>query len=196
MNNGLPSALHNSPHPGSSRRLPEYLLPFYSFFLSYPPHPSFLCEYDEIEHRFDPEVSDLEQLKRLLKFSRRFISALRISQFPSHLDLGLLFDSIGPSLRGLTLTYGMRNVAMDYDRSLFGMKLPDIRALSKNLGGAEALVHLSLTANSIDDEKVKILTQGLLDNLTVTHLDLSQNKISDRGARALAKVRENSEGLA
>ena len=137
---------------------------------------------------FDPGLSDLQQLKRLLKFSRKYAGHIRLTQLPSHMDLNILFDMLGPSLRGLTVQYGMRNVAMDFDKSLFGMKLPDCRALSRAICNTEALTYLNLSGNQIDDEKVKVLASGLLENLTITHLDLSQNKISDRGARALAKV--------
>lgn len=72
---------------------------------------------------FDPESSDISQLRRLLLFSRKYVSMIRIQQLPSHIDLTTLFDGLGSSLRALVLSYGMKNVAMDYDRSLFGMKV-------------------------------------------------------------------------
>lgn len=43
---------------------------------------------------------------------------------------------------------------MDYDRSLFGMKLSDCRALAKALEHTETLTHLDLSNNSLDDDKV------------------------------------------
>lgn len=43
--------------------------------------------------------------------------------------------------------------------------------------------------------QLKVLSSGLLENMTITQLDLSQNKISDRGARALAKVRGADNGF-
>lgn len=43
-------------------------------------------------HRFDPTVTDLGSLKRLLTYSRRFVQSVHIRQLPSHLDLQILFD--------------------------------------------------------------------------------------------------------
>jgi hypothetical protein len=48
----------------------------------------------------------------------------------------------------------MMNVGMDYDRSLFGMKLSDCRSLAKALERTETLTYLNLSGNLLDDEKV------------------------------------------
>lgn len=44
---------------------------------------------------------------------------------------------------------------MDYDRSLFGMKLSDCRNLAKALESTETLTYLDLSNNSLDDDKVR-----------------------------------------
>ncbi|CAG9465687.1 unnamed protein product [Pedinophyceae sp. YPF-701] len=138
--------------------------------------------------QFDPEMSDLDQLRRLLSYSARFVRFLEITQLPSHLDLAHIFDCLDVSLCGLSLTYGMRDVGMDFERGLFGMRLPDCRSLARCLESCEALTCLSLSNNTLDDDGVRMLMSGMVDNLSVTHLDLSCNKIADRGVRALAKV--------
>lgn len=81
------------------------------------------------------------------------------------------------SLNSLTLTYGLDNVGMEYDKSLFGIKLLDCRYLARGLEATETLTYLNLSANSIDDDKLRMLASGLVDNLSITHLDLSHNKV-------------------
>ena len=151
-----------------------------------------------LEHaleRFDPATSDAEGLQRMLVFSKRFVSSIRLQQLPSHLDLHVIFDVMATSLTCLGLTYGMRNVGMDYDRSLFGMKLSDCRSLAKCLERTETLTYLDLRSNMLDDDRVRMVASGLVDNLSVTHLDLSHNRIADRGVRAIAKLLDSRSVL-
>lgn len=42
--------------------------------------------------RFDAEVNSLEDLRRLMTYSRRFVQTIRLRQLPSHLDLTMMFD--------------------------------------------------------------------------------------------------------
>jgi hypothetical protein len=44
---------------------------------------------------------------------------------------------------------------MDYDRSLFGMKLSDCRALAKALEHTETLTYLDLSNSALEDDKVR-----------------------------------------
>eukprot|EP00899_Mesostigma_viride_P007170 jgi/Mesvir1/16454/Mv12094-RA.1 len=141
-------------------------------------------------------ASEAAGLKRLLLFSRKFVRNLSIKQLPSHMDLSLLFDSTASCLSSLTLHYGMAQVGMDYDRSLFGMKLSDCRYLAKALERTETLTKLDLSGNLLDDDKTRMVASGLLDNSSVTDLDLSHNKVADRGVRALAKVLDSRSVIA
>lgn len=145
---------------------------------------------------YDPATSDADELKRLLAFSKKFARRLSIMQLPAHVDLQMLFDTTASCLTSLTLKFGMKNVGMDYDRSLFGMKLSDCRAIARVLEHSETLEYLSLADNLLDDDKVRMVASGLVDNLSVVHLDLSHNKIADRGVRALAKLLDNRSVLA
>lgn len=57
--------------------------------------------------RYDPQTTELNALKRLCAFSKRFVRALHISQLPSHLDLqvqqNLVLHEIQKSKYGITL---------------------------------------------------------------------------------------------
>ena len=44
----------------------------------------------------------------------------------------------------LSLTYSLRNIKMNYDRALFGMKLGDCKALARALEHSETLVRLQV----------------------------------------------------
>lgn len=45
--------------------------------------------------RFDAEKHRIEDLKRLLAFSSRYICSLTVKQLPSHLELDIPFDGLG-----------------------------------------------------------------------------------------------------
>ena len=92
------------------------------------------------------------------------------------------------ALNHLTLHYGMRHVGMDFDLALFGMKLSDCRSLARCLEYCETLVSLDLSNNFLDDDKLRMLASGLINNFSVVEIDLSDNRIADRGARAFAKL--------
>ncbi len=66
---------------------------------------------------------------------------------------------------------------MNYDRAMFGMKLPDCRSLAKTLEKSETLVSLALPGNLLEDDKMRMIASGLVDNHSVTDLDLSHNKV-------------------
>ncbi|GBG89086.1 hypothetical protein CBR_g48796 [Chara braunii] len=137
---------------------------------------------------FDPTSMDVIALKRLLKVSYSFVHGLTINQLPSHLDLSVVIDICSLQLSSLALTYGLANVGMDFDRSLFGMKVSDCRSLASALTRAECLTHLDLSNNLLDDDKVRVIVAGIYEKRTVTHLDLSHNHVTERGMRALTKI--------
>ncbi|KAL1511452.1 hypothetical protein AB1Y20_006251 [Prymnesium parvum] len=136
---------------------------------------------------FDPAKLDTEDLTRLLAVSKDYIFSLRIKQFLSHLDMEMLFQNV-PTLCLLDMTYGVKEIGMNYERSLFGMKMNDVTSLSKALRVTETLTVLALPCNLLDDNTTRILASGLQGNATITSLDLSHNKIADRGVKAIAKL--------
>jgi len=141
---------------------------------------------------YDPASHDLVNLKRLMTYSRRYVQRVFVTQLPSHLDLQILFDCMVNSPSSLTVTFDLKDVGMDYDRSLFGMKLSDCRCLAKSLENTETLTHLDLSRNALDDDKVRMLASGLIENLSITHLSLAHNRVADRGVRALAKLLDSN----
>ncbi len=79
---------------------------------------------------------------------------------------------------------------MNYDRGMFGMKLPDCRSVAKMLEKSETLVTLALPGNLLEDDKIRMIASGLVDNHSVTDLDLSHNKVtsSQKQASILFKI--------
>ena len=74
---------------------------------------------------------------------------------------------------------------MNYDRAMFGMKLPDCRSVAKMLEKSETLVTLALPGNLLEDDKIRMIASGLVDNHSVTDLDLSHNKVMSSQKQAL-----------
>jgi hypothetical protein len=130
---------------------------------------------------------ELEALKQQVIASKLHVYQLHIGQFPSHLDLSFIFDSM-PALCSFGITYGNRRLGMEYERAMFGMKISDAQWLARNIRVSQTLCSLSLPCNMIDDELVKVLMGGLSYGHMLTNLDLSHNKIGDRGARRLASL--------
>ena len=98
------------------------------------------------------------------------------------LFLGFCFCS---GIAHFSLTYGLRDTGMNYDRAMFGMKLPDCRSLAKTLEKSESLVTLALPGNLLEDDKIRMIASGLVDNRSVTNLDLSHNKVQHDSYPAL-----------
>lgn len=142
---------------------------------------------EKVPISFEHNGPELEALKQQVMASRLHVFQLNIGQFPSHIDLGFLFDAL-PALCSFSITFGNRRLGMDYERAMFGMKISDAHYLARNVRVSQTLVSLSLPCNMIDDELVKVLMGGLSYGHMLTHLDLSHNKIGDRGARRLASL--------
>jgi len=136
---------------------------------------------------FNPVKQDTEDLTRVLAVSKDYIFSLRIKQFLAHLDMEMLFQNV-PTLCNLDMTFGVKDVGMEYERSKFGMKMADVTSLQKALRVTETLTILSLPCNLLDDNTMRILATGLQGNSTITALDLSHNKIADRGVKSIAKL--------
>ena len=44
--------------------------------------------------RFDYSSGDINELKRLLTYSSKFLNGLQVKQLPSHMDLQIIFDAM------------------------------------------------------------------------------------------------------
>ena len=64
---------------------------------------------------FDRENGDMEELMRTLGISKDYIFSLTLKQFLSHLDMEMLFQNV-PTLSKLDMTYGVKQIGMDYER--------------------------------------------------------------------------------
>lgn len=73
-----------------------------------------------------------------------------------------------PNLAYLTLTYGAKHVGIEYERSLFGMKMSDAKSFANCLTMTQSLISLSLPCNLIDDDLISILYKGFELNKTIT----------------------------
>lgn len=126
---------------------------------------------------FDPNKPDFdtEELTRALAVSKDYIFSLHIKQFLSHLDLEMLFQNV-PTLCHLDMTYGVKEIGMEYERALFGMKMNDVTSLAKALRVTETLTILALPCNLLDDNTVRVLATGLQGNSTITSIDLSPRR--------------------
>ena len=140
----------------------------------------------EIE-AFDPNVHDIDDLHLKLEAAEDYVFNLKILQLLSHIDLQHIFSRL-PNLSKLELTYGVKQVRMNFERSLFGMKISDADSLKQCIKATDVLTTLVLPSNLIDDDLLRQLMGGLINNSTITHLDFSHNKITNHGARLLAKL--------
>ena len=136
---------------------------------------------------FEPETMELSALMRLVQISKNWTFNLKIRQLLSHLDLSAVIFQQLCNLSSLDLTYGARDLKMDYEKSLFGMTFHDMVKLAKGLNETNSLTTLTLHRNKIDDDMCRMLSVGMQNNQTVTYLDLSHNHIADRGLRSLTQ---------
>ena len=70
-------------------------------------------------------------------------------QFLAHLDMEMLFQNV-PTLCNLDMTFGVKDVGMEYERSKFGMKMSDVTSLQKALR-VESGRALAVTGRALGD---------------------------------------------
>ena len=70
--------------------------------------------------------ASIEELRKELESARYEVFSLDIGKLLSHLDMRIVFHYL-PNLAQLTLTYGAKHVGMEYERTLFGMKMQDAK---------------------------------------------------------------------
>lgn len=128
---------------------------------------------------------NIDDLKKELKAAKNQIFKLEITELRSHLDMSAVFRYL-QNLNDLSITYGAKHVGMDYESSLFGMKMTDAEIFSDCLRSTQSLVKLALPNNLLDYDLVKILYKGLMLNKTISILDLSHNKIGNSAVSRIA----------
>ncbi|CAL8463215.1 g2749 [Coccomyxa elongata] len=132
------------------------------------------------------------ELRQLLDLSGEHVRALRLQQFPSHLELAVILDGL-PRLEELQLSCGQQDLQMSYDRALFGLPAARCRALSQCLGRLHGLTHLDLSMNLLDDAKIDMLAEGLNKTTAIRSLVLHSNKIQADGALAMGRALQKEE---
>ncbi|TYZ58549.1 hypothetical protein PybrP1_001246 [[Pythium] brassicae (nom. inval.)] len=136
---------------------------------------------------FDAGADDTDRLVDVVKACQEFVFSLEIAQLLSHVDLNELCSHL-KNLTRLQLTYGVKQVGMNYERMLFGMKISDATNLSHIVKNTKTLTALWLPSNLLDDDLLRMIMTGLVKNATITSLDLSHNKLTNHGARLLSKL--------
>jgi hypothetical protein len=103
-----------------------------------------------------------------------------------------------PVLRALQISelracYTVKNCGMKFKWSMFGITTGDCSTLMRGIRDyVPSISSLSLHGSLIGDNKARMICKYLLGNTTITRLDLSHNAIGDSGARAVAKLINNS----
>ncbi|KAJ9451850.1 RAN GTPase-activating protein 1 [Diplonema papillatum] len=150
-----------------------------------------------------------EIFENLCKLAADKVLELDLDRQRAHLDWSAVF-SLLPKLEKFRVTFGVLDVGMNFRMKMVGIRKSDIvgfdhdrdqppRGLVSVLRDPTFNVrHLSLPENQIDDERLRGLLLGLIQNNTVETLNLSHNKISDDGAKAIATLlmKKSSDGRA
>jgi hypothetical protein len=146
----------------------------------------------ELLEDFDAETQSVDELYELVDSCMDYIFTIKFQQLPSHLDIYEL-ASLLPNLSKLDICYGVKQIGMNYERMLFGMKISDATSLARLFDSSDTIATVKLSGNIIDDDLLRMLMTGLIRNNTIVNLDLSHNKITNHGARLVSKLlRDNS----
>lgn len=127
----------------------------------------------------------LRGLRDTLRACRPYVTRLRLEELPSHANLWELLGDF-PLLSSLSVTYRAKRLAMDYDKSLYGLTDDDVSAVGTLVQNTRTLVHLALPECRLGDSQAARLCEALARNDTVTELDLSRNRLGDAACEALA----------
>ncbi|XP_074540786.1 dynein regulatory complex subunit 5 [Halichoeres trimaculatus] len=109
-----------------------------------------------------------------------------------HFDFNILLNKL-TNLEELHLVYRVKQCGMNFEWQMFEMTDRDCESLAKALASCKNLKLLRLHKSHIDDKKCRLLVKHLLNHPSLRELDFSYNQIGDRGARALAKLLNQSE---
>lgn len=115
--------------------------------------------------------ADLTALEPLLSACGPHVVRLEVGQLLDHVDTRQVLALL-PRLASLRLCYSVRRVGMDFDWSLFGMRVQDAANMALALRSTTSLASLELSRCMLNDECVRALAVGLTANSTVTHLGI------------------------
>ena len=147
----------------------------------------------ESQHNADSS-NNLMELLLLIQSTSDVTKTLHYKQLPSHLDIAEVISKL-PNLEEINVKYGYKNIGMDYDRLIFGMKVSDATYLAQALPICQNLLRLKLSENLIDDDILRIVMTGVINNTSIIHLDLSHNQIGNHGARYVSKILDGDKSI-
>ncbi|XP_073484828.1 dynein regulatory complex subunit 5 [Aquarana catesbeiana] len=177
---------------------------------------------ENLIERFIPDVTEIRTICEAVELSKDYVKRLDIQQLlppvrveirrdeecdeisdegsevggdlPSmdHFDFNLIANSLH-CLEELHLVYGVKGCGMNFEWNLFRFTERDCNLLADTFKTFRDLKVFRLHKSKVDDDKARILIRSLLDHPFLVHLDLSHNQISDRGARAIGKLLNQSQ---
>ncbi|KAM5165545.1 dynein regulatory complex subunit 5 [Mantella aurantiaca] len=175
---------------------------------------------ENLIERFIPEVTETRGVRQAAELGADYVKRLEVQQLlppvrveirkdeegeeisdegsdagdlPSmdHFDFNLIADALS-GLEELHVVYGVKGCGMNFEWNLFRFTERDCRLLAETFKTFRNLKVFRLHRSKVDDDKARILIRCLLDHPSLVHLDLSHNQISDRGARAIGKLLNQS----
>lgn len=147
----------------------------------------------ESQNTYDSN-NNLMELLLLVQSTSDVTKTLHYKQLPSHLDIAEVISKL-PNLEKIDVKYEYKNIGMDYDRLIFGMKVSDATYLAQALPMCRNLLTLKLSENLIDDDILRIVMTGVINNNSITYLDLSHNQIGNHGARYISKILDGDSSI-
>ena len=113
-------------------------------------------------------------------FSYKFDISFIPQYFVNLTNLSLKYSPILKEVRTRDVfTKNLEPIGDEY--SQFGMRIPDLKKFCILITDLSYFLTLSLQGNLVDDEMIKWLVPGLINNQTLRHLDLSNNRITGKG---------------
>ena len=127
---------------------------------------------------------NMDQLQKTVNACRPHVQLLKVEQLLSHIDLYDVLQEF-PHLTHMRIKYGSKTLGMEYDPTLLGATDEDCQRLATLIANSCALVHLDLSENLLNSQRVAWLLEGIARNCTLAVVNFSHNDVDDEGARAL-----------
>ena len=121
----------------------------------------------ETIENLDPTRMTAAEFEELVKICAPHTVRLTVGQILTRVDLQKLISTLN-RLVELRVTFTVRKVGMDFDWSLFGMRLEDTQQIAAGLRVTQSLAALSLPRCMINDDGVRALSEGIAANATLT----------------------------
>jgi hypothetical protein len=169
---------------------------------------------DKLEN-FVPNQSDYDELDQLVDVVKNDVERVKLEQLlppvpqlkeekdedeeddednSDHLDLELILPKL-VFLTKLELSFGVKDVGMNFEWGFFTFTTTDANMLACCLHQCFSLEDLAITKSRLEDEKARMIIKRLLTHPRLKRLDLSHNRLRDKTGRALGKLIKTVETL-